>query len=120
MKKRFSKLLFLVALVFTISFSASAQIYVTVRPKFPVIVRPPQPSPVHIWINEEWEPDGNSYKYSGGHWAPPPHSGYYRRPGYWKSSPRGLVWVNGNWYQKKPKYYGKSKGKYKHKDKDKD
>ena len=113
MKKRFSKLLFLVALVFTISFSASAQIYVSIRPPVPVIVRPPQPSPVHVWISEEWEPSGSSYKYSGGHWAPPPHSGYYRRPGYWRSSNKGQVWVSGNWYQKKPGNNGKHKGHYK-------
>ena len=120
MKKKSSKLLFLFALIFAISFSASAQIYVTVRPPVPVIVRPPQPSPAYVWVNEEWEPDGTSYKYSGGHWVSPPQEGYYRRPGYWRRSNQGQVWVKGDWYKKENGNNGKHKGQYKNKDKDKD
>lgn len=71
MKKKLIKLSFLFAILFTVSFSASSQIYVTIRPPVPVIVRPPQPSRVHVWVNEEWEPSGSSYRYSGGHWVPP-------------------------------------------------
>jgi len=39
------------AVSFTAS-TASAQIYVTVRPPIPVIVRPAPPSPVHVWIGK--------------------------------------------------------------------
>lgn len=96
MKKKLIKLSFLFVILFTVSFSASAQIYVTIRPPVPVIVRPPQPSRVHVWVNEEWEPNGSSYRYSGGHWVAP-RQGYYRRPGHWKHSKRGQVWVQGSW-----------------------
>lgn len=119
MKKRLSKLSLLIALVFTVSLSASAQIYVTVRPPVPVIIRPTQPSPGYVWISEEWEPNGNTYKYSGGNWAPPPKPGYYRRPGYWRSSKKGQVWVKGNWYPKQNGNNGKHKGHYKTKKKGK-
>ncbi|MEO6252632.1 MAG: hypothetical protein ABIO79_04970 [Ferruginibacter sp.] len=109
MKNKLSKLLLLAVIFFAAAFSASAQIYVQIRPTLPVIVRPPQPSPVYIWVNEEWEPNGNSYKYSGGHWEAP-RQGYYRKPGYWVRTKQGNKWVKGNWA--KP---GNNGNKYGHK-----
>ncbi len=100
MKKNLIKLIFLIVILFTVSFSVSAQVYVTIRPPVPVIVRPPQPSHTHVWINEEWEPEGSSYRYSGGHWDAPPHPGYYRRPGHWQSNRRGNMWIQGSWGRK--------------------
>jgi len=97
MKKRSIKLLFLFAALFTISFSATAQIYVKIRPTFTTVVRPPQPSPRHVWIDEEWTPNGRDYRYTGGHWAVPPRNGYYRREGHWKQGRRGQTWVQGGW-----------------------
>lgn len=80
------------------SFQASAQIYVKIRPSIPVIVRPQQPSPAHVWIDEEWEPNGGAYRYAGGHWAAPPHPGYRWRAGYWRRHNRdGEQWVRGGW-----------------------
>ena len=109
MKKKLLKLLFLGVVFFTVSFSAAAQIYVQIRPTFPVIVRPPQPSRVHVWVNEEWEPSGNAYRYSGGHWEAPAHPGYYRRPGFGQRCKHGQMWVQGNWacnnkYKKKRRH----------------
>lgn len=120
MKEKLSKLILLLTIIFAVSFSASAQIFVEIRPRVPVIVRPPQPSPAYVWVNEEWEPDGNSYRYSGGQWAPPPAEGYYRRPGYWVRTKKGQKWVKGSWYQKHPDNNGKHKGHYKNKHKDHD
>lgn len=97
MKKNLVKLMFLVVILFTVSLSASAQIYVKIRPVVPVMVRPPQPSHQHIWIDEEWEPNAGQYRYAGGHWALPPHRGYIRRPGHWKRSNQGQVWIRGSW-----------------------
>ena len=98
MKKKLIKLLFLTAILFAVSFSVSAQVYVRVRPPIPVLVRPPQPSSAHIWINEEWEPNGASYRYTGGHWERPPHEGYIWRPGYWRRHHHdGEEWVRGRW-----------------------
>ncbi len=117
MKEKLSKMIFLVAMIFGISFSATAQIFVQIRPKVPVIVRPPQPSPAHVWVTEEWEADGASYRYSGGNWAPPPQAGYYRKSGYWVQTKKGQKWVKGNWYKKQPGNNGKHKGHYKKKHK---
>jgi WXXGXW repeat (2 copies) len=97
MQKNLIKLLLSVVILFTVSFSASSQIYVKVRPVVPVTVRPPQPSPAHVWIDEEWEPRGKDYRYAGGHWATPPHRGYHRTPGRWRHSNHGDVWIQGSW-----------------------
>ncbi len=97
MKKQLIKLLTILVIFFTVSFSTSAQIYVTIRPPVPVIVRPPQPSQTYVWIDEEWEPSGRTYRYSGGHWVSPPHPGFIRQPGHWKKHKRGNTWVRGNW-----------------------
>ncbi len=104
MKNKLIKVSFLVALFFTVALSATAQVYVTIRPPVPVIVRPPQPSPTYVWVHEEWEPNGSSYRYSGGHWVAPPGPGYYRKPGHWKNGKNGQYWVNGNWSKKHKKH----------------
>ena len=101
MKEKSSKLLFLFAILFTVTFSAAAQIYVKIRPSFPVVVRTQQPSHSHIWIEEDWQPHGRDYRYTGGYWATPPHRGYYRRPGHWQHSKRGDVWIQGSWSKRK-------------------
>ena len=97
MKKLFFKLLLLFVVLFTVCLSASAQIYVKIRPVFPIIVRTEQPSREHVWIDEDWEYRGGSYVYTGGHWAPPPHRGYVRRSGHWKHNKRGNAWIRGTW-----------------------
>ena len=97
MKNNLIKLLFSGIVLFSVS-SASAQIYVDVRPIAPIIVRTAQPSPAHIWIDEEWEPNGSAYRYGGGRWETPPHHGYTYRQGYWKRHDRGHEeWVHGGW-----------------------
>ena len=115
MKNKSSKLLFLAVILFTVSFSASAQIYVTIRPTYPVIVRPPQPSPVYVWVTEEWVPSGNSYRYSGGHWEAPAQPGYYRRPGYWQRNKHGNRWVPGSWASRGNNGNKGNNGNHKHK-----
>ena len=98
MKKKLVKWLFVIAILFSGSFSASSQIIVKIRPRAPVIVRPAQPSREHVWIDEEWEPNGGNYRYSGGHWEAPPHPGYMWRPGHWRHhGHRGDEWVRGGW-----------------------
>jgi hypothetical protein len=97
MKKYLSKLALLSVIALAVSFTASAQIYVKIRPSVPVIVRPAPPSPTHVWIDEEWEPRGGTYVYAGGHWASPPHPGWAWIPGHWKREGRGEWWVKGHW-----------------------
>ncbi len=98
MKKNLVRLMFLSIIVLFISASASAQIYVRIRPAAPVIVRTEQPSHDHVWIDEEWEPNGSAYRYTGGHWATPPHPGYRWKQGHWKRHHRdGEEWIAGRW-----------------------
>jgi len=97
MKKKLIKLLFAGTLLFSLS-SASAQIYVKVRPVIPIVVATPQPSPDHIWVDEEWEPSGGIYVYGGSHWVSPPHHGYRWQKGYWRRHHGdGEEWVHGHW-----------------------
>ncbi|MBL0183023.1 MAG: YXWGXW repeat-containing protein [Chitinophagaceae bacterium] len=105
MKKSLTRFLFLMAVLFTASFSASSQIYVKIRPpRPPVVVRPPQPSRVHVWVDEDWQRYGNSYRYSGGHWSNPPHRGYNWIPGHWQRSRYGERWVPGHWGQQRRRH----------------
>jgi hypothetical protein len=99
MNKLLSGLFVCAFLTLGIGFSAQAQVsvYVKVRPVAPVVVRPVAPSPNHIWVAEEWRPSGNTYVYSGGYWAMPPHPGWYWVPGHWKRHEYGEYWVPGHW-----------------------
>jgi len=97
MKTRSMKFLIMVAVLFTVSLSASAQIYVKVRPTHKTIVRPVQPSPEHVWVDEDWKVRGRNYRYTGGHWVRPPHRGYTWVPGHWEQTRRGDIWIEGRW-----------------------
>ena len=85
MKKLFYGLFMFAFLTLGTGLSSHAQVsvYVKVRPVVPVVVRPVAPSPKHIWIAEEWRPNGATYVYAGGYWAAPPHPGWYWVPGHW-------------------------------------
>jgi WXXGXW repeat (2 copies) len=98
MKKLLSVLFVFGFLTTGIGLSAGAQtIYVKVRPVIPVVVRPAPPSPHHVWVAEEWRPNGAGYVYSGGYWAAPPHPGWVWIPGHWKKHEYGEYWVAGHW-----------------------
>jgi len=98
MKGKLLKLMLASAAVFCMSYGVSAQVYVKVRPVMPVVVQTTRPSPAHVWIGEEWNEDGNGYKYSGGHWEAPPHEGYRWYPGHWShDNSHGDRWVKGSW-----------------------
>ena len=81
--------------------SASAQVYVHVRPIAPVVVQTTRPGPTHVWIGEEWDENGTGYRYSGGHWAVPPHPGDTYRQGHWNHDSHGDHWERGGWGGKK-------------------
>lgn len=96
MKKHLVKVAILSGIILALGFGASAQVYVTVRPTPPVIVRPVAPSPSHVWIGEEWEARNGVYVHTGGHWALPPHPGYIWIGGHWGHR-HGWYWVPGHW-----------------------
>ena len=98
MQKILARTAILSVITLAVAFSASAQVYVKIRPVAPVIVRTAAPSPSHVWIGEEWESRGGQYVYVGGHWAAPPHPGWAWVPGHWKHHDRrGEVWIRGHW-----------------------
>jgi hypothetical protein len=101
MKKHLKRMAFMAILVIAAAFSsssASAQVYVSVRPIFAAPHnRPPAPSRNHVWIGEEWENRGGHYVSVGGHWAAPPRPGYIYVPGRWSHERRGDYWVAGRW-----------------------
>src|ERR1700761_9545606 len=102
--KKISKVLFLLMTVslFAVSNSnAQVGIYVGVRPERPrgvVVVRPPRPTPHHVWVAEEWTPNGSAYAYHAGYRAVPPRPGAIWIAGHWRhEGHRGFVWIPGHW-----------------------
>jgi hypothetical protein len=100
--KKLAKLLLFSVILFIASLSASAQIYVKIRPVIPVVVRPERPSRAHVWIGEEWNEEGGNYRYAGGYWGIPPHPGDRWYPGHWNHhKEHGDQWVRGGWKGKR-------------------
>ena len=97
MKQKLAKGLLLVAVLFTVSSVASAQVYVRIRPVVPIVVRSERPSPDRVWVDEDWRENNGGYTYSGGYWGTPPHPGYGWRQGYWRHGNRGDRWMHGGW-----------------------
>lgn len=96
MQKKLSKIAMLFALLIMISFAATAQIEVRIRPTAPVERRMNAPSRQHIWIEGGWIYRGNGYVYKPGYWVVP-RPGMVWAPGRWRRSHRGWVWVPGQW-----------------------
>ena len=98
MKNQVKPIAFLMAIIISVSFGASAQYVVKVRPARPtvVVVPPHRPGRSHIWVDGNWIWRGGHYTWVDGYWLAP-RSGYYWRNGYWKHHRGGYVWVSGNW-----------------------
>ncbi len=97
MKKNLRKAAILSIVMMAVSFTASSQIYVTVRPSVPKIIKPVQPSPAHVWVEEDWNAHGGKYEYAGGHWKLPPHPGWVWVSGRWVKDDKGWRWMPGRW-----------------------
>ena len=97
MKKQLAKIAILSGIIMALSFGASAQVYVNIRPAPPVIVRTAAPSRDHVWIGEDWEERNGAYVHVGGHWAMPPHHGQVWVAGRWVHRRGGWNWIRGHW-----------------------
>jgi hypothetical protein len=101
MKKHLNKMLLMAVLVIAAalgsSTSASAQVYVSVRPVWHPIAHRPAAPRGGVWIDEEWENRGGHYVAVGGHWGTPPHPGWGWTPGHWAHERRGDYWIAGRW-----------------------
>jgi hypothetical protein len=99
--KKISRILALVAALcfFGTAKSNAQEIVVRERMHYngPEIVRPVAPSPRHVWVREEWRPEGGRYVFHGGYWAAPPRPRAVWVGGHWRHGYRGWVWVHGYW-----------------------
>jgi len=71
--------------------------YVSVAPAPAVIVRPPAPSPRHVWVASEWGWSGGRYVETPGYWVVPPRGHRAWIAGHWARERRGQYWVPGRW-----------------------
>lgn len=97
---KLAKTLTLLVLLSIAGTASYAQFVVRVRPSRPARVitrRPPPPSPRHVWVEEDWVPQGNTYVWHGGYYAAPPRNGSRYAQGHWRNTRRGSVWVPGHW-----------------------
>jgi hypothetical protein len=99
MKKLIKTALF--SCLFSMAFmAANAQhLVVRVRPSRPAVVvkRTPAPANGHVWVNEDWTVQGNSYTWHGGYWVAPPRKGARYVKGHWRHTRQGDEWVPGHW-----------------------
>lgn len=100
MKTIWRSLIFAAAMSAMVSVS-EAQIVVRARLGRPVrrvvVRRPPPPSPRHVWVDEDWVPNGHTYVWHGGYWAAPPRPGSVWVAGRWEHRAHGYVWIKGYW-----------------------
>ncbi len=98
MKKYVSKIILMIAVALSFSFATEAQFVVKIRPAAPIVrVRPPMPSPVHVWVGGNYEWRGGQYVYTDGYWARPPQRRDHWVEGHWKNTRRGWTWIPGHW-----------------------
>jgi WXXGXW repeat (2 copies) len=78
--------------------TSCAPAFVSSEPTYVEVVRPKQPSTVHVWVGDGWAYNRNSRSYvqRNGYWAAPRRGRAYHQ-GYWRKSNRGSVWVKGHW-----------------------
>lgn len=94
------RILFVCAIAFSANTSSYAQVYVREKPVAPKHEKINQPSPNHIWVEEEWEPKNKSYEFAGCKWIAPPKDKTAWVPGHWAEKKRGWVWIPGHWTEK--------------------
>jgi len=63
----------------------------------PVYERPPQPYPDYVWIDGDWYPQGGTYVYRHGYWAPPRRNHVWVT-GTWEHRGNGYYWRRGRWH----------------------
>jgi len=98
--KKFTKILFVTAVIGLSGLKSNAQIIVRVHPVRPVAVirtRPVAPGPRAVWVDEDWVPQGGTYAWHGGYWAVPPRPGALFVRGHWRETRRGSIWIPGHW-----------------------
>jgi hypothetical protein len=63
----------------------------------PYYLRPPKPSPRHLWVEGDWIWQNNHYVYQTGYWVVPDPNKYFVK-GHWAQWPDGeWYWIRGYW-----------------------
>ncbi|MFH0999329.1 MAG: hypothetical protein V1783_00685 [Bacteroidota bacterium] len=72
--------------------------YVSTEPSYMQYSRPPQPSNLHIWINDDWgwNRTNRTYVQRNGYWTRP-NQGRTYVSGHWQVTPKGHSWAPGRW-----------------------
>lgn len=72
--------------------------YVATEPTYFENARPPRPSNLHIWINDDWgwNRTNHAYVQKNGYWQKP-NQGRTYVSGHWKVTPKGHSWAPGHW-----------------------
>ncbi len=73
------------------------EVVVKERPVAPVYTRPHSPGPSYIWIEGGWVRSRGAYVYRQGYWAKPRYHNRQYRPGYWRQTRGGWVWIEGGY-----------------------
>ena len=92
-------MLLLVVSLFAVTNTRAQEIVVRARlhRPGPILVRPERPSRRHVWVAEEWAPNGGTYVYHEGYWVVPPHPGVIWIAGHWRHRHDGYIWIGGHW-----------------------
>ncbi|NOU37267.1 MAG: hypothetical protein HOO89_01030 [Ferruginibacter sp.] len=75
----------------------NAQFLIKIKPTAPRVIRVIAPSRQHVWVDEDWIWQNNTYISRGGYWAAPPHHNSIWKQGHWKNARRGWIWIPGHW-----------------------
>jgi len=75
------------------------EVVVKERPVAPVYSRPHSPGPSYVWVEGGWVRSRGTYVYRQGYWVAsrPRYQTRSYKPGYWRQSRGGWVWVPGRW-----------------------
>jgi hypothetical protein len=66
------------------------------RPAEAVYLRPPPPSPDHVWVSGDWIWAGKKYEWHEGHYETR-RVGQRWFEGHWINSRGGWTWIRGRW-----------------------
>ena len=98
--RQLKKIIFLTGLAgIALSFNACMTSgYVTTEPGYVEYSRPPQPSNLHVWVNNDWGWNRSSHVYvqKKGYWQQPAQGRTYVS-GHWTVTPKGHTWAPGRW-----------------------
>jgi hypothetical protein len=97
------KIFLIPVFIFCFALASHAQVVVKIKPAAPniAVVKPPCPSPKHVWIEGHWVWDKTKKQYiwNRGYWIKPKKHKVWKE-GHWVEVPNGFKWIPGHWGKK--------------------